>query len=210
MLIECGLGLWPLALLHLVAHSFYKAHAFLSAGSAVDAWRLDAMARRTQPTPVRWALAIVTTTAAAVVTCLTAELRLEPSVLTLVVAWSAVPWLARPLTLSTVARAVLVPVFYAALHFLFSLYPVPEAQGSLLAPLTAVVGFALLLSVETILELRPHGSFAGRLHTWLFAGFYLDERFTRLTFRLWPPQLPKAPIRTLPEAMEISRRVHRR
>lgn len=39
MLFECGLGLFPLAVLHLVAHSLYKAHAFLSSGSAVDAAR---------------------------------------------------------------------------------------------------------------------------------------------------------------------------
>ncbi len=32
----CGLGIYPAALLHLVAHSFYKAHAFLSSGSAVE------------------------------------------------------------------------------------------------------------------------------------------------------------------------------
>lgn len=37
MLLQCGLGLWPLALLHIVAHSLYKAHAFLSAGGAVRA-----------------------------------------------------------------------------------------------------------------------------------------------------------------------------
>ena len=37
MLLQCGLGLWPLALLHIVAHSLYKAHAFLSSGSAVRA-----------------------------------------------------------------------------------------------------------------------------------------------------------------------------
>lgn len=36
MLMICGLGLYPAALLHLVAHSFYKAHAFLSSGSAID------------------------------------------------------------------------------------------------------------------------------------------------------------------------------
>ena len=35
MLLQCGLGLWPLALLHIVAHSLYKAHAFLSSGTAV-------------------------------------------------------------------------------------------------------------------------------------------------------------------------------
>ncbi|MEO8243242.1 MAG: proton-conducting transporter membrane subunit [bacterium] len=37
MLLQCGLGLWPLALLHIVAHSLYKAHAFLSSGGAVRA-----------------------------------------------------------------------------------------------------------------------------------------------------------------------------
>ena len=37
MLLQCGLGLWALALLHVVAHSMYKAHAFLSSGGAVAA-----------------------------------------------------------------------------------------------------------------------------------------------------------------------------
>jgi len=37
MLLQCGLGLWVLALLHIVAHSLYKAHAFLGSGSAVQA-----------------------------------------------------------------------------------------------------------------------------------------------------------------------------
>lgn len=36
MIMQCGLALFPLALLHIVAHSFYKAHAFLSSGTAVD------------------------------------------------------------------------------------------------------------------------------------------------------------------------------
>jgi NAD(P)H-quinone oxidoreductase subunit 5 len=36
MILQCGLTLFPLALLHIVAHSFYKAHAFLSSGDAVE------------------------------------------------------------------------------------------------------------------------------------------------------------------------------
>ena len=43
MLLECGLGLYSLAMLHLVAHSLYKAHAFLASGSGVDAFRAPAM-----------------------------------------------------------------------------------------------------------------------------------------------------------------------
>jgi len=33
---QCGLALFPLALLHIVAHSLYKAHAFLASGGAVE------------------------------------------------------------------------------------------------------------------------------------------------------------------------------
>ncbi len=39
MLMECGLGLYSVAVLHIVAHSVYKAHAFLSSGSVVDNFR---------------------------------------------------------------------------------------------------------------------------------------------------------------------------
>jgi NAD(P)H-quinone oxidoreductase subunit 5 len=37
MVLQCGLALFPLALLHIVAHSLYKAHAFLASGGAVEA-----------------------------------------------------------------------------------------------------------------------------------------------------------------------------
>lgn len=35
-LMVCGLGAFPAALLHLVGHSFYKAHSFLSSGGVID------------------------------------------------------------------------------------------------------------------------------------------------------------------------------
>lgn len=38
-LMGCGLGIYSAALLHLVSHSFYKAHAFLSSGSIVDTYQ---------------------------------------------------------------------------------------------------------------------------------------------------------------------------
>lgn len=43
MILQCGLALFGLALLHIVAHSLYKAHAFLSAGEAVR--RIGGIAR---------------------------------------------------------------------------------------------------------------------------------------------------------------------
>ncbi|ETX11986.1 oxidoreductase [Roseivivax halodurans JCM 10272] len=39
MVLQCGLGLFPLALLHIVAHALYKAHAFLRAAEAGEAVR---------------------------------------------------------------------------------------------------------------------------------------------------------------------------
>jgi NAD(P)H-quinone oxidoreductase subunit 5 len=36
MMLQCGLGAFALALLHIVAHSLYKAHAFLSSGSVIE------------------------------------------------------------------------------------------------------------------------------------------------------------------------------
>jgi NAD(P)H-quinone oxidoreductase subunit 5 len=37
MIFQCGLALFPIALLHIIAHSLYKAHAFLGSGDAVRA-----------------------------------------------------------------------------------------------------------------------------------------------------------------------------
>lgn len=49
MVFQCGLALFPLALLHIVLHSLYKAHAFLNSGDAV---RQVASIRRPGPIAV--------------------------------------------------------------------------------------------------------------------------------------------------------------
>ena len=48
-LMVCGLGVFPAAMLHMTAHSFYKAHAFLSSGSVIDVIRASkiTMSKRT-------------------------------------------------------------------------------------------------------------------------------------------------------------------
>lgn len=43
LLMECGLGLYSLVLLHIAAHAVYKAHAFLSSGSVVEYFRGPAL-----------------------------------------------------------------------------------------------------------------------------------------------------------------------
>lgn len=53
MMLQCGLMAWTAALLHIVAHSFYKAHAFLSSGSVLNDAASMSTARHT-PQPIRW------------------------------------------------------------------------------------------------------------------------------------------------------------
>ncbi len=54
MLMLCGLGAHAAAILHLVGHSFYKAHAFLSSGSVVEYLRgLGARQIETASSPLR-------------------------------------------------------------------------------------------------------------------------------------------------------------
>ena len=56
-LMTSGLGVYSAALLHLVAHSFYKAHAFLSSGSVIDVIRGSKVAKPSQSTsPMKIAL----------------------------------------------------------------------------------------------------------------------------------------------------------
>lgn len=55
MVLQCGLALFPIALLHMVAHSLYKAHSFLASGHAVEA--VEAI-RRPGPVAVPGARAV--------------------------------------------------------------------------------------------------------------------------------------------------------
>ncbi len=41
MMLQCGLGAFPIAVTHIVGHAFYKAYSFLSAGTATDFGRLN-------------------------------------------------------------------------------------------------------------------------------------------------------------------------
>ncbi|MFB6259569.1 MAG: proton-conducting transporter membrane subunit, partial [Thiohalorhabdaceae bacterium] len=59
MLMELGLGLFVLGLLHLITHSLYKAHAFLSSGSIVDLLRGPAPPHKRHPGTVAWLVTVL-------------------------------------------------------------------------------------------------------------------------------------------------------
>ncbi len=202
MLVQCGLGLWHLALLHLVAHSLYKAHAFLSSGSTVFAWRVTSLA----PGAVRVAPGRLAATAA---------LGLSVGGTGLLIPWfigghvgvtevgfasllglALVPMLLQGTAGGAGARllGVLVSLGVTCLYFGWhtladGLFAHPAAGASSLGWGLAAAGMGLLVVVQAAIQLQPQGRLAGVLHRWLFAGLFLDERFTRLTFRLWAPRL---------------------
>ncbi len=65
MLLQCGLGAFHLAVLHIVAHSLYKAHSFLSSGSSVQT--IHELGRQNGPTRVPRGRFLATITAAGLI-----------------------------------------------------------------------------------------------------------------------------------------------
>ncbi len=195
MLLECGLGLYALALLHLVAHSLYKAHAFLTAGEALQRTQSALLAPDVGTprvaTQLAGALAGVMLVGAVALgwRALLPGLALEPLALLIgglalgPLWWSGARWT------SLLASALALAHLYVGLHAgAFALWHGTSHAGPLQWSLAACTAL-LLLGVQALqaqLLANPRGSLARRLFPAFFAGWHLDERFTRLTLRLWP------------------------
>lgn len=187
MLMQCGLGAWDLALLHLVAHSLYKAHAFLNAGATVDAWRVRSQLAA-PPTTLTQPLARMGLVALGAGWLLLNGFGVTvPLALSLALSSTGVRFGAREV-LRLAALVVLALGWHAlAPHFVARGTPPPDA---LLLAWIASAGLVSLAMVQVVLRARPDCALARVLQPRLFAGFHLDEFFTRLTFRMWPPSLP--------------------
>jgi NAD(P)H-quinone oxidoreductase subunit 5 len=202
MLLECGLGAYALALLHLVGHSLYKAHAFLTAGSTVDQWRAQAQAPALPPTRLRaWAMAaaLALLAVALVAAAYGADLRREPALwaLALIVALALTPLMARGadggwLRFAMLAGAsVAVVTLYFSWHSMFGRLLPGDSAASTAQIVIVIGGFTALATLYLTISTKPYGRIAQWLQPHLFAGLYLDELFTRFTFRVWPPRRPR-------------------
>ena len=219
MVLECGLGLYSLAALHLMGHSLYKAHAFLSASSAVQHTKLQMM--QGSATPSVWSLLFAPVLAVATVMVL--QTSLAPNAwpwwwsAVLALAWAPLLWLpachAQPtVSIHTAPQTPLHTSTYAALwprivlgfggvagltalalvaHALpFGLVDVPLH----LAGWLALLGMAAMYLCLVLLQVQPQ--YLTRWRRWSYAGFYVDETYTRLALRLWPARwtpVSKAP-----------------
>ncbi|MBX7081460.1 MAG: NADH-quinone oxidoreductase subunit L [Nannocystaceae bacterium] len=206
MLVQCGLGAWSAALLHIVAHSLYKAHAFLDAGSVVARWQQRAMT----PAPARpgagalaWAGVGIASSFAATTALDLGPAGTWPALVSSVLVGLALLPLQRGS--ATALRVLAVVLLSCAWHVVLSeLVATAHAPANPLAWALTGVAFVGFAAVHLALRRHPHGRLARRLHPWLFAGLYLDERFTRLSFRIWPPRRPEAPSSPRPMPLRTS------
>lgn len=193
MVMECGLGLYTLALLHLIGHSLYKVHAFLAASTAVQEARLRTM--NPPEVPAAASLAVAPLVAVAAVALLAAAVPAASwpawwSAL-LGLAWAPLLWWpATPLAgapgvarrlLTGLAMVAALTVAALAGHLLpFGLDDRPDD----VAGIVALAGMALLYAGLAALQTHPQAVATWR--RWSYAGFYVDEFVTRAVLRAWP------------------------
>ncbi|KTG16226.1 MULTISPECIES: proton-conducting transporter membrane subunit [unclassified Guyparkeria] len=206
MLLELGLGLFALALLHLVGHSLYKAHAFLAAGSIPDQLRQPKPAARRRIGMGTWALTVAASLAltAALAAALGLQVSHEPalSALVAIVALAVAQLVLKAITVAPsgagIARATGVAALMAAIYFALH-----EAFVSLFGPTVAAIpdtltpAYGAMLALTTISFLflawlqgpgRDHFNGSGRkgLFVHLYNGLYVDLLVERAAHRLWP------------------------
>ena len=201
MLVECGLGFYDLALLHLVAHSVYKAHAFLTAaGTVAEVRRHASFAPPRKTSVVGWwgsaaaGAGIATMSAAAWahlgqppvhwVVAMCSGCALAPMLRAL--ATGSVRHRARAL-LTALGVAQLAPAWHVALA---TAGIVPTGHASSLSPVWLLLCALATLAAQALVLGAPRAPGVSRLHQWCFAGFNLDEWLTRAAFRVWPLRLP--------------------
>ncbi len=199
MILECGLALFPLALLHIVAHSLYKAHAFLASGGAVD---LISANRRPGPVAIPKAGAVGRAFLLALAIYVLAGFAFgfqhkSPqaialgAILIFGVAYMLAQGLAdaapRALTWRTIVYAVATSVSYFALQALAvrltsGVLPAPPAPGALQWALIvlAVISFGLVAIVQAMFPLWAYHPAAAGLRVHLSNGFYANATFDRL------------------------------
>ncbi|MGB5809681.1 MAG: NADH-quinone oxidoreductase subunit L [Polyangiales bacterium] len=207
MMLQCGLGAFSAAALHIVAHSLYKAHAFLSSGSVVELSLASWVARpHGKPHPLRLVVALMGAVALTwgVSLAFGASLTRAPGIFALgaIVVMGVTHLVAnaideRPspfVILRGVGLAFAVAIAYFALQLgaeQLLAGAVPEKQalrGPLDLAIVAVV--VLLFGAVTVLQnTMPYRMAEPRwqaIYVHVFNGLYVNTITNRLVQRWWP------------------------
>lgn len=205
MLLQCGLGAFSAATLHIVAHALYKAHAFLASGSAVDAARVARLAPPVAPSPALLAAALPL--AAAVTLGVGFALGVTPaekpgtSVLAAILGigvahlvWTTLGAGTLALAVRGIAAAALVSAAYFALQLGFAhllagtVAPEAPPRTAFDAVLGAVLigAFLAVLVLQALLPRRAERPAWRAAYVHLFNGLYVNAAADRLIGRFWP------------------------
>jgi NAD(P)H-quinone oxidoreductase subunit 5 len=211
MMLECGLGAFSAALLHILAHSLYKAHAFLSSGSIIDLARASwTPSPGGQPHPARFALALAASlpVAFAVGGMFHAGVIENPGAATLatILLMSLAHLIANALDERTKAyvlgRAVgmsaIVAVVFFALHaavewmFAASLPQAAPLRGpeDLAIVLVVIVSFGAVVLFQSVMARHATSPFWQAVYVHLSQGLYLNMLANRAMLRIWPRRAP--------------------
>jgi NAD(P)H-quinone oxidoreductase subunit 5 len=112
-----------------------------------------------------------------------------------ILAFSIVPTLATGMRRGTWQTSLLIavgmPMIYGFWHALMTpLVPaLPPLVAATSVVIVAVCAFIALFAVQLMLIERPQDALLRAIYPHASAGFHLDDIFTRLTFRVWPPRL---------------------
>jgi NAD(P)H-quinone oxidoreductase subunit 5 len=203
MLVQCGLGAWHLALMHLLAHSLYKAHTFLSAGSVVEQWRASHLvhsARASLGHLIAGAALVCFAVAPFYAATALSSGHMSSTIgpLAFVLGLSFAPMIGRALAAGKRAFMLAALFTVGASASYFGWHVVFEEIAPLISTgiststlkwSIVVAGLVVLFIAQSILQTSPNGRFAHWLQPHLLSGLYIDDWFTRVTFRLWPPGL---------------------
>ncbi len=207
MVMQCGLGLWEMALLHLVAHSLYKAHCFLAAGGIVRQLQVRQLAPAAAPASAgklllgALAALAMTATAAFALQATGVDSRATPALWVMggILTLALVPLLQTTGQgaiglIKLAGSAFLLGAIYFGLHAWLTTWASPTAQAPGMAGAVVVaVAFAALFLLQSALAMKPQGALAARLYPAFYGGLFLDEKFSRWVFRLWPLRATEVP-----------------
>lgn len=203
MLIECALGLYELALLHLVAHSFYKAYSFLNSGNAVNQTIIARSAVERPPSLFQWGIMGVLLATIAIITVMFVNQN------AIQLQWFISPWVLLFLSalmfvvqrnsghnqlniISQLMFASGIVVAYATLKYTsFSLLNPVEHTYSIWADLWVSLMFVGLFVAGYIQRYQLHQKWVSACNLVLYSGLYIDEWSSRITLAIWPKAMPQ-------------------
>lgn len=204
MLMLCGFGAHSVAIMHLIAHSCYKAHAFLSSGSIVEyTQNTGSQKLNTVPHPLSVSLNLLTSLAifVGIASILGIDVTKRPgemalgAIFVMAVAYLLVKGTTGKSPIYVIGRTALLAIFVTLAFFALELsaaallgnavavFPTPDAV-TIVVMVLAVVAFGSVTLLSALLPSLVQRPAWRAFYVHLKNGFYANALFDRFVSRL--------------------------